>query len=107
MLALQARRTAAHLMDFAQARAQLNARDLNESVDQYRKRISAENAETQFLYTHEFYGQVAHLRDEFARRGVTDNELDKFYGEPVYPVGIREVGQRLYVLAHRTDPSIP
>lgn len=106
-LALQARRTAADLIDFAQARAQLNTRNPNESADQYRVRISAENAETQSLYAKEFSGQIGHLRDEFARHGVTDKELDEFYVKPIYPIGIREVGQRLYVMADRTDPSLP
>ena len=107
MLALQARRTAAQLIDFARARAQLNARSPDEPADQYRVRVAAQNAETESFYAKKFYGQIAQLREEFARRGVTDNELDEFYGKPIYPIGIREVGERLYVMADRTEGLIP
>ena len=99
MLARTAQKTAARLIDFAQARSELMQRNPNESLDQYENRISAENSETQSEYLKQFYGQVAQLRDEFVRRGVEDQELDEFYQKPVYPIGIREVGERLSVLA--------
>jgi hypothetical protein len=107
MLARRAQGTAAQLVDFAQARAQLMQRRPNESFDQYSQRVSAENSETQSLYLKQFYGQVAQLREEFAQRGVKDQELDQFYREPNVPIGIREVGERLSVLAARVHATEP
>ena len=107
MLARTAQKTAAQLIDFAQARSQLMQRNPNESLDQYENRISAQNSETQSEYLKQFYGQVAQLRAELARRGVTDQELDEFYQQPVYPIGIREVGERLSVLAASVRSTAP
>ena len=99
MLARRAQRIAARLMDFAQDRAQLMQRNPKESLPDYENRISAVNSETQSLYARQFYGQIAQLRDEFARHGIADRELDEFYREPLYPIGIREVGERLTTIA--------
>lgn len=107
MLARRAQGTAAQLVDFAQARAQLTERRPDESFDQYSRRVSAENAETQSLYSKQFYGQVAQLREEFAQRGVRDQELDQFYREPNVPIGIREVGERLSALADTVAAKQP
>ncbi len=80
-------------------------RKSNESFAQYRNRIIAEDAETQSLYAKLYYRKAASMRDEFARRGLTDKDLDEFYERPTHPLGIREVGERLSYMGERLHRS--
>ena len=95
MLGAEALKLSSELIHFSNSRAQRTQRKPNESFTQYRNRIIAEDAETQSLYAKLYYRKVANLRDEFARRGLTDKDLDEFYERPSHPLGIREVGERL------------
>lgn len=101
MLGAEALKFSSEVIHFSNSRAQLAQRKSNESFAQYRNRIIAEGAETQSLYAKLYYRKVASMRDEFARRGLTDKDLDEFYERPTHPLGIREVGERLSYMGER------
>jgi hypothetical protein len=94
--AAKAQKAGSDLIDFAETRAELLQRKPNESFAQYEQRISAEDAVTQSLYASLYSGQVASLRDEFARRGLRRPALDEFYQKPGSAIGVREVGKTLF-----------
>lgn len=91
-----AQKTGSALMDFAQTRAELLQRKPSESFEQYEVRISAENANTQALYSRMYSGEVARLRDGFVRRGLERPELDEFYQEPGSAIAMHENGRALF-----------
>jgi hypothetical protein len=95
VFAAAAQKTGSALIDFSQKRAQLLRRDSNESFDQYERRISSENAETESLYSKLYEAEVARLREGFARRGVKTPEADVFYQKPGSAIAIREIGTAL------------
>ena len=101
MLAAEAQRLCSKLIAFSNSRGQLMQRKSNESFEEYRNRIIAEDAETQALYATLYCGKVASMRGEFARRGLTDKGLDEFYERPTHPLGILEVGERLSYMGER------
>jgi hypothetical protein len=92
----KAQKTGSALMDFAQTRAQLLQREPNEPFERYEERISAENADTQALYSKLYSSEVARLRDGFARRGLKTPELDEFYQKPGSAIAMREIGRALF-----------
>jgi hypothetical protein len=101
VLAAETQRLSSELVDFSNSRAQRTQRNSGESFEQYRHRIMAEDIETQSLYAKLYYRKIATVRDEFARRGLTDMALDEFYHKPVHPLGIREVAERLAEMRDR------
>ncbi len=96
IFAVTAQKTGSALIDFAQARAQLLQKNPDESFAQYEQRISAENSDTQSLYSKLYEVQVARLRDGFAHHGLKTSELDEFYQRPGSAVAIREIGRMLF-----------
>jgi hypothetical protein len=96
MFAATAQKAGSSLIDFAETRAELLRRERNESFAQYEQRISAENADTQSLYSNLYSLKVARLRDEFARLGLKRQALDEFYQRPGSTIAIREVGRTLF-----------
>src|ERR1700730_427184 len=103
VLAAETQRLSSELVDFSSSRAQRTQRNSGESFEQYRNRIMAEDRETRSLYANLYYRKVATVRDEYARRGLTDMALDEFYSKPVHPLGIREVAQRLTDMRERLE----
>ncbi len=59
------------------------------------------SGETRARYSQQFASKVIAARDELARQGLTDPELDSFYQDPTNPIGIRIVAERLGALAER------
>jgi len=57
--------------------------------------------QTMALYSQTFAAKVIAMRDELARKGITDKELDAFYEHPTNPIGIRIVAEHLGALAER------
>ena len=96
VFAATAQRVGSALVDFAVERAHLLKRETNESFEQYQKRISIENAETQALYSKQYSVEVARLRDGFARRGLETPEMNEFYRRPGSAIAIREIGRTLF-----------
>lgn len=94
----RAEKVAGELIDFAQARGDLARRRADESIRQYEGRISKENATTQSLYSDRYYQEVAYLRQEFARRGLSDSELEALYRRPGCAIAVREVGKALFAM---------
>lgn len=93
-----AQQLAAELIDFARARADLAQRRAGESISEYEGRISQENATTESLYFGRYYQEVAYLRQEFARRGLSDLELEALYRRPGCAIAVREVGKGLFTM---------
>jgi hypothetical protein len=93
--AAAAQKEASRLIDFAQTRAKASQRESNESFARYEQRISTEDEATQALYSKLFAAKVAHMRDEFARRGFTKSELDEFYQKPGSTIAIYAIGRAL------------
>ena len=96
IFAVSAQKVDSALIDFAQTRAQLLQRNPDESFEQYERRISTENSDTQSLYSKLYEVRVARLRDGFAHRGLKTSELDEFYQRPGSAVAIREIGKMLF-----------
>lgn len=101
-----AQKTGSALMDFARTRGELLKRRPNEPFEQYEERISAENANTESLYSKLYSGEVSRLRDGFVRRGLKTPELDEFYQKPESAIAMREVGRELFDLGAevRSEP---
>lgn len=96
IFATTAQKVGSALIDFAQTRSQLLLRNPDESFEQYERRISTENFDTQSLYSKLYAVQVARLRYGFARRGLKTSELDEFYQRPGSDIAILEVGKTLF-----------
>ena len=71
--------------------------------DQSTDNLIKYSGETLDLYNKVFASEVIFLRNEYAKRGITDDSLDMFYEYPTNTLGIREVGIRLGSLAYRLD----
>ena len=59
------------------------------------------STETQNLYARDYASLVAHLRDEFSKRGLRDSEIDIRYQHPTNYIGLRELAAALGKLAER------
>jgi hypothetical protein len=103
VLAADTLRLSSELVDFSNSRAQRTQRNSDESFEQYRNRIVAEDQETRSLYAKLYFRRIATVRDEYARRGLTDLALDEIYHRPVHPLGIREVAERLTDMRERLE----
>lgn len=96
ILAAAAQKTGLAMIDFAQTRARLLQRKPKEGFEQYEQRISAETNETQSRYAQLYSGEVARLRDSFARRGFHQPALDEFYKNPGSAIAIYATGRALF-----------
>ncbi len=100
-LARDAQKLSSELVEFSSSRAQRTERKPDERFDEYRRRVIREDTETQSLYAKLYYTRVGSVRDQFAKRNLSDKALDEFYQKPVHPLAIREVGKRLSSMASR------
>jgi hypothetical protein len=57
--------------------------------------------ETQNIYFREYAAKVAHLREEFLKRGLRDKDLDMFYEHPTNFIGLRILATKLGLLANK------
>ena len=60
-----------------------------------------EHTETMSQYSTKFGSRVIAVRDELAKNGLKDKELDSFYEHPTNAIGIRIVGERIGALAEK------
>jgi len=72
---------------------QLFYEDVNQS--------SAYSRETMAQYISQFLSRVIWLREELAKRGVSDKQFDSFYQHPTNILGVESVGMRLGAMAHK------
>lgn len=59
------------------------------------------STETQNIFYKDFAGKVSNLRDEFAKRGIKDKDLDMFYRHPTNYIGLRELAASLSALSEK------
>ena len=90
---------ASDLISFSGSRFNIPQQLPGEEWSQYSQRIVEQGVETQTLYSLKYSGRVIYDRQEFARHGLIDKELDMYYEHPTNPLGIRKVGERLAYLA--------
>jgi hypothetical protein len=57
--------------------------------------------ETMDQYQVKFGARVIAVHDDFAKRGLRDEKLDKLYEYPANPMGVRMLGERIGALAER------
>ena len=57
--------------------------------------------ETMALFSQRFGSKVIAIRNQLAKAGFTDPELDRLYDSPTNPLGIRAVGERIGALAEQ------
>ncbi len=69
--------------------------------DAYTRRLAQINQEALALYSQRYAIRLAFARKEFARRGLHDENLDKFYQRPETPMIINAVAERLRFLANQ------
>lgn len=79
-------------------------------VDFKNFKISTQNrinysSETMSFYDSNFGAKVIITREEFLRKGIRSNELEKFYRHPTNPLGIREVANGLAELAGKLEET--
>lgn len=83
----------------------LRQRDFNEpQIDFERWEESTNNLtryyrETMNLYHENLGSRVAIIREEYLKRGITNERLEQFYLHPTNPLGIREVAYGLAELS--------
>ena len=59
------------------------------------------STETQNIFYKDYAGKVSHLRDEFAKRGLKDKDLDMFYRNPTNYIGLRELASSIASLSEK------
>ncbi|QVW36203.1 hypothetical protein KIP69_04940 [Geobacter sulfurreducens] len=59
------------------------------------------STETQNIFFRDYSAKVAHLRDEFAKRGLKDKNLDMFYQHPTNYIGLRELSTSIATLSEK------
>ncbi|HEY3373563.1 MAG TPA: hypothetical protein VGK02_00665 [Candidatus Aquicultor sp.] len=99
-------KASASLTDFTQGR---QANEPSVDYDNWNKsvqRLTLYTQESQNLYDRDYGPRIAFLRDEFAHRGFSDQELDQAYQNPVNYIGLRTVAVRLGVLSYKLKESI-
>ncbi len=89
------------IVAFAEERNRLMPVEGKPNWDEYTRTLGRLTDETLSLYTQRYALRVAKARREFARRGLTDDQLDKFYDRPKTPLAIRMVSERLEALARQ------
>ena len=86
---------ASEIIRFADANQQRVPSTDTRRWDAYTRELARVSSETQEEYAEKFSAPVAFLRSEFAKRHLTDQELDIFYADPKTPLAVRTVGERL------------
>ncbi len=100
-LGAQALSLSSDLTAFADERNRLMPIEGKPNWDEYTRTLGRHTDETLSLYMQRYALRVARARREFARRGLTDDQLDRFYDRPKTPLAIRTVGERLEALARQ------
>ncbi len=59
------------------------------------------STETQNIFFKDYAGKVAHLRDEFSKRDLKDENLDRFYQHPTNYIGLRELAASIATLSEK------
>ncbi len=67
--------------------------------DEYTHRLSKFADQTLSVYVQRYALRVAQARKEFARRGLSDDQLERISEQPKSPIVVRTVGERLEYLA--------
>ncbi len=57
--------------------------------------------ETMSIYSERFGARVNEMRNAFAREGLKDEQLDRFFEHPTNPTSIRIIGERIGALAEQ------
>lgn len=59
------------------------------------RRVTLHDEETQRIYTRDYLPEIADLREQFARRGIRNNALDRIYENPQNEGDLRTVSTAL------------
>ena len=100
-LRAQALSLSSDIVAFAEERNRLTPVEGKPNWDEYTRTLGRLTDETLALYMQRYALQVVKARREFARRGLSDDQLEKFYDRPRTPLAIRTVGERLEALARQ------
>lgn len=66
--------------------------------------ISRHYQETMNLYHENFGTRVVEIREEYLKRGITNEKVEMFYTHPTNPIGIHELAYGLAELASKIEP---
>ena len=72
-----------------------------EQFDRSTSSLIKHSQETNNIYCRDFAGISSNLRDEFHKRNLRDDELDRSYEHPTNYIGLRIVAMRLAALAEK------
>ncbi len=92
---------AGELISFADAQQSRVPSPKSGRWDAYTRELTQVSSDTQEEYRRRFAARVAFLRREFAKRRLTDQEMDSFYRDPRSPLAVRSVGERLAYMARQ------
>lgn len=53
------------------------------------------------IFYRDYSAKAAHLRDEFAKRGIKDKNLDMLYKNPTNYIGMRELSTSIAFLSEK------
>ncbi len=98
-LRAQALTLSSDIVAFAEERNRLMPVEGKPNWDEYTRTLGRLADDSLTLYMQRYALRVAKARREFARRGLTDDQLDRFYDRPKTPLAIRSVGESLEALA--------
>jgi hypothetical protein len=100
-LQAQALSLSTDIMAFADQRDREMPREGKPNWDEYTRRASRFFDENLNLYVERYAARVASAREELQRRGLSDEELDKYYQRPKTQIAMRTVASRLTFLANQ------
>jgi hypothetical protein len=100
-LRAEATSLSAELITFADERQKRMPSAEAKDWDMYTKGVARVAEEACADYAQRYAARVALLRQEFARRGLSDATFESFYANPKDPLAVRTVGERLSVLAEQ------
>ena len=69
--------------------------------EEYTDKLISYSKDTVSQYSSQFAPQVTVIRNEFARKGLRDKELDKYYEYPKNPMEIRIIAEHIQALAEQ------
>jgi len=97
----EARGTAKALIRFVEQRQAAEPAIDFDNWSEYTQANIRFSQQTMNLYYHEFAPKVLLYREEFMKRGLRNEDLDMFYGNPTNYLGMRALAVGLYDLANK------
>ena len=94
-----------HIMIFLRERAKNDPEIDFDNWKESTNNLIQYSRETMNLYDEEFGPRIVFIRQEYLKRGIKSDRLDRFHEHPTNPLGIREIAYGLAELAGKLGPA--